>query len=130
MPGWYSGRMTKRILVRIGTVALAFALGGCIFFESKRDRAMRNDPTFQAGYSDGCASANNRGTNFRGSQVRDDALFQTSPPYRAGWGEGYGSQTAPTHHVVAIDYGIKRNILRLLADHGCKVTVLPATATA
>ena len=46
------------------------------------------------------------------------------------WGEGYGSQTAPTHHVVAIDYGIKRNILRLLADHGCKVTVLPATATA
>ena len=46
------------------------------------------------------------------------------------WGEGYGRQTAPTHHVVAIDYGIKRNILRLLADHGCKVTVLPATATA
>ena len=34
------------------------------------------------------------------------------------------------HHVVAIDYGMKRNILRLLADHGCRVTVLPATATA
>ena len=46
------------------------------------------------------------------------------------WGEGYGRQTAPKHHVVAIDYGIKRNILRLLADHGCRVTVLPATATA
>jgi carbamoyl-phosphate synthase small subunit len=31
--------------------------------------------------------------------------------------------------VVAVDYGIKRNILRLLADHGCRVTVLPAQAT-
>lgn len=45
------------------------------------------------------------------------------------WPEGYGQQTAPAHHVVAIDYGIKRNILRLLARAGCKVTVLPATAT-
>ncbi len=45
------------------------------------------------------------------------------------WGEGYGRQEKPKHHVVAVDYGIKRNILRLLADHGCRVTVLPATAT-
>ena len=45
-------------------------------------------------------------------------------------GEGYGRQTEPTYHVVALDYGVKRNILRLLADAGCKVTVLPATATA
>src|SRR4029079_5519510 len=37
---------------------------------------------------------------------------------------------AARHHVVAIDYGIKRNILRLLADHASRVTVLPATATA
>ena len=46
------------------------------------------------------------------------------------WGKGYGRLEAPKHHVVALDYGIKRNILRLLADHGCRVTVLPATATA
>jgi len=45
------------------------------------------------------------------------------------WGKGYGRQEAPKHRVVAIDYGIKRNILRLLADHDCAVTVLPATAT-
>ena len=45
------------------------------------------------------------------------------------WGKGYGRQENPRHHVVAVDYGIKRNILRLLADHGCRVTVLPATAT-
>ncbi|WP_181706781.1 glutamine-hydrolyzing carbamoyl-phosphate synthase small subunit [Chthonobacter rhizosphaerae] len=46
------------------------------------------------------------------------------------WGEGYAKVEAPRHHVVAIDFGVKRNILRLLADQGCKVTVLPATATA
>jgi carbamoyl-phosphate synthase small subunit len=45
------------------------------------------------------------------------------------WGKGYGRLEAPKHHVVAVDYGIKRNILRLLADHGCRVTVVPATAT-
>jgi carbamoyl-phosphate synthase small subunit len=45
------------------------------------------------------------------------------------WGKGYGRLERPEHHVVAIDYGIKRNILRLLADHGCRVTVLPANAT-
>ena len=46
------------------------------------------------------------------------------------WGKGYGRQTAPEFHVVAIDYGIKRNILRLLASAGCKVTVVPATTSA
>jgi len=44
-------------------------------------------------------------------------------------GRGYGRQTAPRFHVVAIDYGAKRNILRCLADAGCRVTVVPATAT-
>ena len=43
---------------------------------------------------------------------------------------GYGSQDAPTFHVVAIDYGVKRNILRLLTDLGAKVTVVPATTSA
>jgi carbamoyl-phosphate synthase small subunit len=46
------------------------------------------------------------------------------------WGEGFGRQEDPKHHVVAIDYGLKRNILRLLASRGCKVTVVPATASA
>lgn len=46
------------------------------------------------------------------------------------WNEGYGRLEAPKHHVVAIDYGIKRNILRCLASVGVKVTVVPATATA
>jgi carbamoyl-phosphate synthase small subunit len=42
---------------------------------------------------------------------------------------GYGRQETPRFHVVAIDYGAKRNILRMLAEHGCRVTVVPATAT-
>jgi carbamoyl-phosphate synthase small subunit len=46
------------------------------------------------------------------------------------WGKGYGRRAETRHHVVAVDYGIKRNILRLLADHGCRITVLPATASA
>jgi carbamoyl-phosphate synthase small subunit len=44
-------------------------------------------------------------------------------------GTGFGRQGAPRFHVVAVDYGAKRNILRCLADLGCRVTVVPATAT-
>ncbi|MBM3566912.1 MAG: glutamine-hydrolyzing carbamoyl-phosphate synthase small subunit [Alphaproteobacteria bacterium] len=45
-------------------------------------------------------------------------------------GKGYGRQANPRFHVVAVDFGAKRNILRCLAAAGCRVTVLPATATA
>ena len=48
----------------------------------------------------------------------------------AGWNTGYGQQTAPLYNVIAIDYGVKRNILRLLAGRGCKVTVVPPTMSA
>ncbi len=43
---------------------------------------------------------------------------------------GYGRQKEPKFHVVAVDFGIKRNILRCLAEAGCRVTVVPANATA
>src|SRR5882724_9575161 len=43
------------------------------------------------------------------------------------WDKGFGRQDKPEFNVVAIDYGIKRNILRLLAGQGCKITVVPAT---
>ena len=46
------------------------------------------------------------------------------------WDKGYGRQERPAYHVVAIDYGIKRNILRQLAGKGCKVTVVPAQTSA
>jgi carbamoyl-phosphate synthase small subunit len=49
-------------------------------------------------------------------------------PWRMG--AGYGRRERSKRHVVAIDYGAKRNILRSLAGHGCEVTVLPASASA
>jgi carbamoyl-phosphate synthase small subunit len=52
----------------------------------------------------------------------------TETPWRLG--EGYGQLTQPRFHVVAVDYGAKRNILRSLAGLGCRVTVVPATAGA
>jgi len=42
------------------------------------------------------------------------------------WNEGYGEVGEPAMHIVAVDYGVKRSILRLLAGLGAKVTVVPA----
>lgn len=46
------------------------------------------------------------------------------------WNEGYSEQGEPAFHVVAIDYGVKRNILRLLTGLGARVTIVPATTDA
>jgi carbamoyl-phosphate synthase small subunit len=43
---------------------------------------------------------------------------------------GYGEQTSPKFHVVAYDFGVKFNILRMLAERGCQVTVVPAQTSA
>ena len=45
-------------------------------------------------------------------------------------GEGYAAAATERFHVVAYDFGVKRNILRLLASRGCRVTVVPATTSA
>ena len=44
--------------------------------------------------------------------------------------DGFGEQTSPRFHVVAYDFGIKLNILRMLASRGCRVTVVPAQTPA
>jgi len=59
----------------------------------------------------------------------------TREPYAWTEGEwrlesGYGEADAPRFHVVAYDFGIKRNILRMLAERGCRLTVVPAQTTA
>jgi carbamoyl-phosphate synthase small subunit len=66
-----------------------------------------------------------------------DLAIEVSCRQSYGWdetrwalGTGYGKQTHPRFHVVAVDYGAKRNILRCLASVGARVTVVPATATA
>ena len=45
-------------------------------------------------------------------------------------GTGYGELSVPQFHVVAYDFGVKKNILRMLAERGCKVTVVPAKTPA
>jgi carbamoyl-phosphate synthase small subunit len=45
-------------------------------------------------------------------------------------GRGFADQQAPRHHVVAYDFGVKRNILRMLAERSCRLTVVPAQTPA
>jgi carbamoyl-phosphate synthase small subunit len=69
--------------------------------------------------------------------VGRDLVREVVPSGPTHWNEGFRSELCthlplqePTHHVVALDYGMKHNILRCLVQVGCKVTVLPGTATA
>jgi carbamoyl-phosphate synthase small subunit len=62
-------------------------------------------------------------------------VVSTQTPYefdQTEWklGRGYGKQENPKFHVVAFDYGVKFNILRMLAERGCRITVLPAQSSA
>jgi len=58
-----------------------------------------------------------------------------STPYNTAesvWalGSGYGQKTTGAYHVVAYDFGVKRNILRMLVERGCRLTVVPAQTPA
>ena len=62
-------------------------------------------------------------------------VVSTKTPYewtQSEWtlGSGYGALSQPEFHVVAFDYGVKKNILRMLAQRGCRVTVVPAQTSA
>jgi carbamoyl-phosphate synthase small subunit len=62
-------------------------------------------------------------------------VVSVNEPYgwtEAEWrlGSGYGQASTSRFHVVAFDYGVKHNILRLLATRGCRVTVVPAQTSA
>jgi carbamoyl-phosphate synthase small subunit len=63
------------------------------------------------------------------------SVVSAREPY--GWDEtewtlesGFGRMLSPRFHVVAFDFGIKRNILRMLAQRGCRITVVPARTSA
>ncbi len=92
-----------------------------------------------AGYSDEADAievAHSKITAFAGLNGMDLAkVVSCDKPYsfeQGEWalGEGYQTPESSQFHVVAYDYGVKRNILRMLTSRGCKVTVLPAQATA
>ncbi len=62
-------------------------------------------------------------------------VVSVDQPYewtQTGWalGQGFGRLESPRWHVVAFDFGVKRNILRQLAQRGCRVTVVPARTPA
>jgi carbamoyl-phosphate synthase small subunit len=66
-----------------------------------------------------------------------DLVREVTSAAAYGWAEGSwrhaqdpAQRRAAEKHIVAYDFGIKRNILRMLVDSGCRVTVVPATTTA
>ncbi|MFM7533485.1 MAG: glutamine-hydrolyzing carbamoyl-phosphate synthase small subunit [Rubrivivax sp.] len=71
------------------------------------------------------------------SMTGQDLARVVSAPQPYDWtqtewalGSGYGTQPAPRWHVVAYDFGVKHNILRMLASRGCRITVVPAQTPA
>ncbi|NOZ10175.1 MAG: glutamine-hydrolyzing carbamoyl-phosphate synthase small subunit [Gammaproteobacteria bacterium] len=72
-------------------------------------------------------------TGLKGMDLAQEVTTQKTYPWTEGsWVLGTGYRPAPTcqHKVVAIDFGVKRNIMRMLTDRGCQVTVVPAKTTA
>ena len=89
----------------------------------------------QAGEEAAVANALAQATSFAGLQGMDLAKEVTGP--QRDWTEstwtiedGYGQLSDPQFHVVAYDFGVKRNILRILASKGCRLTVVPAETPA
>ena len=127
-------------LAREGTVAIAG-------IDTRRlTRLLRN-----GGAQNGCIMTFAAGTEVAPSHIEDAVARARSAPAMSGldlaqvvsvndpyeWREtewrlslGCGVLAKPKHHVVAYDFGIKRNILRMLASRGCRVTVVPARTPA
>ncbi len=103
------------------------------------------------GAQNGCIVAFPIGTEVSAAQIADAVASARGAPSMSGldlakvvsarepyqwtqteWqlGAGYGAQNEPRFHVVAYDFGVKHNILRMLASRGCRVTVVPAQTSA
>ncbi len=68
----------------------------------------------------------------KGLDLAKEVSTATSYPWREGswqWDVGHSLQTERPFKVVALDFGVKRNILRMLADRGCDLMVLPAQSS-
>ena len=133
---WRATESLPEFLVRGGVVAIADidtrrltrilrekgAQAGCI---ASGDAASRPDLAVEAA------------RRFPGLKGMDLAkVVSTKRNFQWNEGTNWALERGPRRrngrrlHVVAFDYGIKRNILRLLADHGCRMTVVPAATTA
>lgn len=82
---------------------------------------------------DKAVSAAKAAPSMAGLDLAKVVSVQSSYPWtQTEWtlGRGYGEQDQPRFHVVAYDFGVKKNILRMLSQRGCKVTVVPAQTPA
>jgi carbamoyl-phosphate synthase small subunit len=137
----FRARMTlPQYLEREGTVAIAD-------IDTRRlTRVLRT-----TGAQNGCIVTFTAGTQVTPDHVQEAIAHAKAAPPMAGldlakvvsvvepyewtattWklGHGHGTVQSPKFHVVAYDFGVKRNILRLLADRGCRITVVPARTPA
>jgi len=100
---------------------------GCIIAAARGERIRKGEAITMAGAATGLA----------GLDLAKDVTTNKTYEWDEGvWqlGEGYNkphrSAEDYNFHVVAYDFGVKRNILRMLAERGCKLTVVPATTSA
>ncbi len=81
-------RSLQSAVLVAGSLALAAGLGACA---DRTDPAIKNTASYQTGYSDGCATANQRIAGFRKTEKRNEILFRTDEAYRIGWNQGFGT---------------------------------------
>lgn len=137
LSNWRSQQSLGEFLVEQNTVAIADvdtrrltrlirekgAMSGCIVAGE------------DANEQDAVAQALAQAQGFEGLAGADLAQEVTGaqrPWTQTPWelGTSFGELTEPTYHVVAYDFGVKRNILRILAGKGCRLTVVPAQTSA
>jgi len=118
-----AGIDTRRLTRRLRTTG---AQNGCI-------RAFPAGHTVSQADIDGAVQEAQRAPSMAGLDLAkvvssDKTYSWTQNEWKLG--SGYGELTAPRFHVVAYDFGVKKNILRMLAERGCRITVLPAKTPA
>ena len=137
LSNWRSRQSLNDFLLEQNTVAIANvdtrrltrlirekgAMGGCIVAGEAAE------------HDNATAEALAQAQGFQGLAGAD--LAQEVTGVQRAWTEtpwdlsaGYGEATKTTRHVVAYDFGVKRNILRILAGKGCRITVVPAQTSA
>jgi hypothetical protein len=84
-------------------------LSSCGLFESRAEQALRKSPDYQAGYNDGCGSAQSQGADRReDSLTRDAQAFANNQAYRVGWNTGFNGcrmSQLPSNQIGADDRG-------------------------
>ncbi len=101
------------------------ALSGCIMVADEQDKIDESEALALATAFPG----------LKGMDLAKEVTVSESYEWQQGsWdlntGYQHSDKTEAEHHVVAYDYGIKTNILRMLADRGCRITVVPAKTSA